>query len=68
MLLKFTGTIFENLFLLTKSSESECLAIGYTSLKVYGVVAIHAQLLVLVRGFNILVSFNLVILQADGRV
>ena len=41
MLLKFTSPIFEILFLQTNSLELEHLAIGYRSLTVYGVVAIH---------------------------
>ena len=68
MLFEFAGPILETLFLRANVSESEHLAIGNGSFAVHGVATIHAEILVLVRGFDVQISRDPAFFQVDGRV
>ena len=65
---QFAGPILKNLFLQTNMSESERLAVRNESFTVFGVAAIHANVLVFVHGFDMQVSLNPAVVQVYGCV
>ena len=68
MLFHFAGPILKDLFLRTNTSESERLAVWNGSFAVFGVAALHAKVLVFVRGFDMQVRLNPAVFQVYGCV
>ena len=68
VLFQFAGPILKNLFLRANTSKSERLAVRNGSFAVFRVAAIHAKVLVFVRGFDMQVRLNPAVIQVYGRV
>ena len=65
---EFAGPLDEVFLLQTDSSEAEGLAVRDGFLAVLGMATIHTEILVFVRGFDMQVSLDPVILQVDPCV